>query len=33
MDIITCNQDLEKSLKEKFGDYEVQIKVSPMHRY
>ena len=32
-DIIVCNQDLEKSLKEKFGDYEVQIKVSPMHRY
>jgi len=32
-DIIACNLDLEKSIKEKFGDYEVQIKVSPMHRY
>jgi cation diffusion facilitator family transporter len=32
-EIIACNLRLEKSLKEKFGDYEVQIKVSPMHRY
>jgi cation diffusion facilitator family transporter len=32
-EIIACNHRLEKSLKEKFGDYEVQIKVSPMHRY
>ena len=31
--IILFNQDLEKSLKEKFGNYEIQIKVSPMHRF
>ncbi|MBT3477975.1 MAG: cation transporter [Candidatus Marinimicrobia bacterium] len=32
-DIVACNQGLEKSLKEKFNNYEVQIKVSPMHRF
>jgi divalent metal cation (Fe/Co/Zn/Cd) transporter len=32
-EIIACNHRLEKSLKEKFDDYEVQIKVSPLHRY
>ena len=32
-EIIACNQRLEKSLKDKFGAYEVQIKVSPMHRF
>ena len=34
--ILTGNFDKEsakRSIKEKFGDYEVQIKVSPMHRY
>ena len=31
--IVLFNQDLEKSLKEKFGNYEIQIKVSPIHRF
>lgn len=32
-EIMICNQELEKGLKEKFGNYDVQIKVSPMHRF
>lgn len=32
-EMVSCCQQLEKSLKEKFKEYEVNIKVSPLHRF
>ena len=32
-EIISCTLNLENRLKEKFKDYEINIKVSPLHRF
>ena len=32
-DIVVCCQKLENELKKKFSNYEINIKVSPIHRY
>ena len=31
--IVSCCQNLERELKKKFSDFEINIKVSPLHRY
>ncbi len=32
-EIISCTLNLENKLKEKFNNYEINIKVSPLHRF
>ncbi len=31
--IVECYRELETDLKEEFSGYDINIKVSPMHRY
>jgi divalent metal cation (Fe/Co/Zn/Cd) transporter len=32
-EIVSCTLNLENRLKEKFKNYEINIKVSPLHRF
>jgi divalent metal cation (Fe/Co/Zn/Cd) transporter len=31
--IVECHKELETDLNEKFSGYDINIKVSPLHRY